>query len=414
MSNLTQSPKILKILVDPGTSLVKVLYNVNDGVVRLLTMGPEYVSLPNQKSEFLPSGDTKRAEVNAWVQVGEDDNCHLLGQLANSYRASTNLKKTKVELLHYKILGVLGAIAKNENLTTEYRVELALLIPFNEIDYLKRDKNWSKDLIKKVGGFRFQTSNISFELGRIDIKPEGFGYLSYFLKNKGSTLKNSNTALIMLGYRNTSCLFFRGGSLDRSCTGTSMFGYNAMLNNMVGQVPYLNESNILKAIDTNVEDSSSYLPEVGIKISDGETKINFAGLAQVHDPEKKEVEVKMLREVYSESLAEYWTLLTDWLEQKLPFAAEVDNILFCGGSYSFLADRLEVFAKDYNAKILEDKLIEELPKYLLWRRSPYLTAFKKGNFKHRFADAWGFFSSFSNYDKSRVLNIETGKTREKE
>ena len=94
--------------------------------------------------------------------------------------------------------------------------------------------------------------------------------------------------------------------------------------------------------------------------------------------------------------------------QTLPLGAEVDNFVFCGGSYELLKDNLEQLSKDYSAPILECPVADELTKYLVWRKSPDLPRFKKENLKYRFADAWGFFTHFAQYDLKRILNAETG------
>ena len=59
---------IIKLVVDPGTSLSKILYVVDSGTVKWMTMGAEYLTLPTESAKSLPiDSGMGQPEDNAWV-----------------------------------------------------------------------------------------------------------------------------------------------------------------------------------------------------------------------------------------------------------------------------------------------------------------------------------------------------------
>ena len=80
--NLAESKlkPVLKLVFDPGTSLSKILYIVNEGVAKWMTMGAEYLILPSESAEELPIGNGMgKPEDNAWVRLAKKSECHAVG-----------------------------------------------------------------------------------------------------------------------------------------------------------------------------------------------------------------------------------------------------------------------------------------------------------------------------------------------
>ena len=139
----------LVVVFDSGTSLLKILYVVNDARAKWMTMGAEYFPLPASRADSLTL-DLGRGnpEDHAWFRTSKSGECHTVGLLARNQRASTSIKKTKKELLAYKIIAAIGAIASREELLSSFELELGVLIPYNEYRHLKEDSNKAKKPMK--------------------------------------------------------------------------------------------------------------------------------------------------------------------------------------------------------------------------------------------------------------------------
>ena len=108
---------IIKLVVDPGTSVSKILYVVDEGTVKWMTMGAEYLDLPSESAKSLPiDSGMGQPEDNAWVRLSKSGECHAVGFVASNYRATVSIKKLKHESLPFKILAAVGAIASREKL----------------------------------------------------------------------------------------------------------------------------------------------------------------------------------------------------------------------------------------------------------------------------------------------------------
>ena len=88
----SKSKTQLTVVFDPGTSLSKILYVVNNGTVKWMTMGAEYLSLPSESAESLPIDNGMGiSEDNAWVRLSKSGECHAVGFVATNYRVTTSI-----------------------------------------------------------------------------------------------------------------------------------------------------------------------------------------------------------------------------------------------------------------------------------------------------------------------------------
>ncbi len=80
--------------------------------------------------------------------------------------------------------------------------------------------------------------------------PEGYGIAKSNSSNAegANYFHEGNTAVVMLGYRNTSCLFFRRGTVSKPESGTTDLGFYTLLDKLIEKVPGLSREDILKAI----------------------------------------------------------------------------------------------------------------------------------------------------------------------
>lgn len=394
----------LIVVFDPGTSISKIPYVINDGVVKWITMGAEYFPLSSNRADSLTNDSNLGSpEDNAWIRTTKSGECHTVGLLASNQQATTSIKKSKQELLDYKILAAIGAIATREKLDSSFKLELGVLIPYNEYTKLKEDKDWSSNLKSTLSSFYFQTRQLKVKLSDLQCVPEGYGIASYLSQGEyAADFSNGNSAVIMLGYRNTSCLYFRRGTLDQNFSKTTtLFGFHALLEKMVEKVPTLEKKDLIRAISTKTEENWSYSSDL-YNYKEVETKLQFEALS-------RKSESQQLEQAYQTSLSEYWKLLSDWLDEILPQVKEINLMVFGGGSYQLLKTQLAQYADSWDAECLETSAKDDLKKYLLWNDAPHKERFLKENLGVRFADAWGFFLKFADYDRSKTLHRRTGE-----
>ena len=399
----------IKLVIDPGTSLLKILYVVNDEPVEWLTMLPEYITLPSESAKYLEDRNGRGLpEDNAWVRLSESDECHLVGYVAKDYRATASIKKLKNESLIYKVLGVVGAIALKKKLPKSFKLELGVLLPLNEY---RLEVNWKNKFKEALSCFYFQNKQLKVKLSFFVYKPEGYGYTLYTHgKNDADYFHNGNTAIIMMGYRNTSCLFSHRGTPSQEHSQTTDLGFYTLLDKVIRKVPGCKHDHLIQAISTETEESWKRPNKKScLTYSEVSTVIDFASLTRSSNPNEAELEKSKIQQAYDASLDEYWRLISNWLDEILPCHKEVDAILVAGGSSALLKEQLEEYALGKNSKLYFPEVKDELKKYLLWKNAPFKEMFMEQNLGLRFADAWGFFVPFAKYDLNKILDRETGE-----
>ena len=418
LNNLAESkskpkskPKpILKLVVDPGTSLSKILYVVNEGTVKWMTMGAEYLTLPSASAKSLPiDSGMGQPEDSAWVRLSKSGECHAVGFVASNYRATVSIKKLKHESLPFKILAAVGAIASREKLGNNFKLKLGILLPYSEY---RLEHDWSSELKTALASFYFQDRLFKVRLTSFSCKPEGYGIAKFTNRCESADyFHQGNTAVIMLGYRNTSCLFFRRGTVSKPESGTTDLGFYTLLDKLIEKVPSLSRSDILKAIVNEYEESYGRVGNNQTYFSYKESlaTIDFASLVKYTTSESMEKEMSKIKENYDISLIEYWSLLKNWLEESLPRTSEIDAFVLGGGSYDLLEAHFSSYVNSVSAVCLNTDAANELKRYLLYGKDPRKERFMKESLAVRFADVWGFFVPFANYDLNLILDRNTGE-----
>ena len=400
----------LTVVFDPGTSLSKILYVVNNGTVKWMTMGAEYLSLPAKSAESLPiDSGMGLPEDNAWVKLSKSGECHAVGLVASNYRATTSIKKLKHESLMFKILATIGAIAQREKLGSNFDLELGVLLPMSEY---RLEHDWSAELKSALSSFYFQAQRLRVRLSDFLCMPEGYGIaMTNHLGNSAQKFIESNTAIIMLGYRNTSCLFFRRGTVSKPESGTTDLGFYTLLDKLIEKVPGLSREDILKAIKIEFKESWERASnnKTYFTYSEEYATVDFVSLVKSSSPKLVQKEEAKIKNAYHTSLNEYWSLLKNWLEEILPRTKEIDAFVFAGGSYDLLHSYFTEYVRSNEAESLYTDAARHLKKYLLWCDVTGKERFMKENLALRFADAWGFFVDFASYDLNKILDRHTGE-----
>ena len=401
---------ILKLVVDPGTSLSKILYVVDEGTVKWMTMGAEYLTLPTESAKSLPiDSGMGQPEDNAWVRLSKSGECHAVGFVASNYRATVSIKKLKHESLPFKILAAVGAIAQREKLGNNFKLKLGILLPYSEY---RLEHDWSSELKTALASFYFQDRLFKVKLTSFSCKPEGYGIAKFTNRCESADyFHQGNTAVVMLGYRNTSCLFFRRGTVSKPESGTTDLGFYTLLDKLIEKVPSLSRSDILKAMSSEYEETYGRVGKNQTYFSYKESlaTINFADLVQADSPELVEKEMAKIKNNYDVSLDEYWSLLKNWLEETLPRTNEIDAFVLAGGSYDLISACFSNYVDNLSAQYFCCDSANELKKYLLYGKDPRKERFMKESLAVRFADVWGFFVPFANYDLNLILDRNTGE-----
>ena len=387
----------LTLVCDLGTSLSKVLYRVGrNGSVQHLTMDAQHLILDadlignlNKSSEF------GRPEDNAWLQTDALD-CHLVGRLAQEYRATTSIKSLKYESIVPKILAIVGAIAVREKLSHSIKLDLAVLLPYGE---LSNSLELEKELQQLASEFKFQGDTYQVELKKCNFFPEGFGILSHLLEKKSLELVQSETvAVLMFGYRNTSLLLFQNGTLSVDRSETTNLGFYNFSDLIIKKTSGLTREDIQAAIYTCQENFINYQTAMGSEKS--VTKLAVEDLIKSRDRQRAEAEKSRLSTAISNSRKEYWQLIVAWLNEVLPSQRRLERLIYTGGTAGFFEQELNNYLLEKYSKIQitsTDEIEQELLSGLNLSEVG-LQKFKQQQLPLRFADVWGLFTSFARYN----------------
>lgn len=394
--NMNKRASKLTIVCDHGTSLTKVLYRVGrSGQPKHLTMDAQLLKLDVNVIENLQqTSKLGKPEHNAWLQI-DSNSCYLVGRLAQEYRASTSIKSLKYESIVPKILSVVGAIAVKEKLSDQIKLDLALLLPLGESS---NNSELEKELEESISEFKFQGKTIGVDLQRYRCQPEGYGIASNLLKICSlETVQAQTFAVLMFGYRNTSLLLFKDGTLSFDGSGTTNLGFYNFSDRIIKKTSGLTREDIQSAIYTCEENIINHKTALGEERLI--TKIVVEELVKSRDKQKAEVEKSRIETAISNSKREYWQLLEGWLDEVLPTQRQLDRLVYTGGTSGFFRQEL----KDYlsgkysdvevsSTELIERSLLSELN--LSKVESP---RFKQQQLPLRFADAWGLFIDFARY-----------------
>ena len=396
----------LTIVCDHGTSLSKVLYRIGrSGRVKHLTVDPELLKLDANVVEQLPrNSGFGRSEHNAWLQTNADS-CYLVGRLAQEYRASTSIKSLKYELIVPKILAVIGAIALKEKLSDRVKLDLALLLPIGESS---NNPQLKKELEESIKEFKFQGNTISVELQRYCCQPEGYGLACELLKSHSIDVVQSQTfALLMFGYRNTSLLLFKDGTLSMDRSETTNLGFYNFSDRIIKKTSGLSREDILSAVDTKKENFINHQTALGEERL--VTKIAAADLVKSQDKQKAKAEINNIEAAIALSKQEYWQLIEAWLNEVLPSQRHLDKLIYTGGTSGFFGQELSDYlsGKYPDIEVSSTEKMEQELQSELNLSEVGLEKFNRQRLALRFADAWGLFVDFARYASKKLA--EPGK-----
>jgi hypothetical protein len=397
MTRKGRKSKKLVLCLDTGTSLIKVMYRTGTGLVKHLCMDAMLLKLPASSASSLPqSSGLGKPEDNAWIQLHPNGDCYVVGRLAQEYRASVSIKKLKYESIVPKVLAVVAAIAAIEPMYSEIELQLGLLLPYGEYSNAGEIE---AELAEAAKEFFFQGQPFKIELSKYRCYPEGYGLaMSHANRLTIEQFQRQTFAYLMFGYRNTSLLLFRHGTLSRAQSRTTQLGFYDSIDKVTSKVSGLSREEVQASIRTVEEDFYNTA-----KVNRDKhlvTKIVVEDLIKSTDSNKAAKEKGDIEAAIKTGTQEYWQLIINWLDEVLPPLSQLNEVVYCGGTSEFLKDKLiDYFAsKDKllrvsSSSIEEKELIEALQ---LDERK--LKSFKEQNLALRFADNWSLFVNFAGYE----------------
>ena len=399
----------LTVVGDHGTSLTKVLYRVGrSGQPNQLTMDAQLLKLDVNTIENLQqTSGFGKPEHNAWLQTN-GNSCYLVGRLAREYRASTSIKSLKYESIVPKILSVVGAIAVKEKLSERIKLDLALLLPLGESS---NNIELERELAESIREFKFQGKTYEVDLQRYRCQPEGYGIASHLLKICSiETVQAQTFAVLMFGYRNTSLLLFKNGTLSFDGSETTSLGFYNFSDRIIKKTSGLTREDIQSAIYTCRENIINHKTALGEERLT--TKIVVEELVKSRDKQRAEFEKARIEAAINNSQIEYWQLLEGWLEEVLPTQRQLDRLIYTGGTSGFFRQELNDYLSAKYSEDVEVSSTEELERELqleLKLSKISSNRFKRQQLPLRFADAWGLFVDFARYTLASLLTSQVSQ-----
>jgi hypothetical protein len=321
---MKHSHQEIRIGLDPGSSLTKVVYSLND-MLQYFWMEPEVLALPVSPTDIGTVDFCTDPEHQAWLQLPQDDNFYAVGQLAHQFKAIARLDKLKYEQALYKILAVIGAIVQREQVTSRFTVKLVTVLPHGE--YLNGDQLKSQ-IATALKGFEFRGQKMKGILDDFLCLPEGGGHAWNLIQQHGkSWFKKRVVVILMVGHRDISCLTFSHGVVDPNHSKTTALGFIELLKRIIRRTAGLDEA----IASTVFQIGTDYQPDNPL----------IRALVRSTQPMNVEREAQEICEAIRIARLEYGSLVNNWLDETLPRSLEM--IIVGGGASFYLKDELTQF-----------------------------------------------------------------------
>jgi hypothetical protein len=213
----SQTPTLL-LACDLGKSGGKFFYKLLNGQTHALWMDAEVAQRSAVGVAQVSQGG--RPQDNAWFRLGDDLVC--VGKSAQAFLDYNSFKEDKSLKAAERIVGVLGAVAKIENLPPKFEAIVWILLPINELATRQKISARLSEICK---GFCFQDET-EYRIGlKLSFRPEGYGIYvqrKCQLQQAGVAITQRTTWIEMLGHRNGTQLAFETGTLN-AAKSTSKF-----------------------------------------------------------------------------------------------------------------------------------------------------------------------------------------------
>jgi hypothetical protein len=307
--NMQQVPHLL-LVVDPGTSLIKVMASIAGKPIdeyKAIEILPYCVDV--QKSELLcPNPDFDANSL--WIKIGDDYSA--IGHFANvHYPARLDAKSSKDDTVVKKVCGAIALCTQLFKLPPIFNLTINLLLPPGEQgikDYFKDDLTTALKKLSTPAGL------IKPKLLGVTVLSEGMGVWSDCkLKYEPN---NQKWAVIMSGFRNTSLIVTNVGLItDRKTCQTGLY---ALLSQISGGYDL---ADLVKPVATYLETGDAMLFDHLLK-------------SKYQDRERAQLVTSI-----QAAKAKIVQTLADYLNDHLP--SQLDLIVKCGGTFDSIGTDLD-------------------------------------------------------------------------
>jgi hypothetical protein len=352
----TKTPHLL-IAIDFGASATKAVGSVEDNPdCEAILMTPHCIKVEDDTLPNNPEFD----ENSTWVKLG--DELYIVGKWAAiRYSESIRVRPNKVTTALPKIWAVVGLFAQKFKLPAKFKVSIIFVLPPAE---------WAQRVIieeKLTSVETIQTPRGTIEPKLIGISsaPEGLG----ILQSQGWAKAPGVSIIVMLGFRNASSIASDYGKVDRP--QTSDLGFHHLLKSIASKTgykieemiePVFNHRQAQLTLAQASQDLASHKYKMDRADYNTPTRQKYEGLIE-QDKQRiatskltlqngfdrflrcagkdRDTERAIAIKAVESSTANYFELLTDWLDEMLPTQSE--RICLCGGTANYLGTELDSF-----------------------------------------------------------------------
>lgn len=352
---------ILFVSVDVGSSGTKVIYQFKGwSKPQFFMMSPHVEQIKKSDFQRYQQGQLWNGiplpEHEAFLEW--QNQIFVVGDFALVFAEIDRIKERKYENALYKVLAALGVILEKQQLGTSKNgngkagkpnvvVHLAFLLPWNEYNDYPR---FHAQLQKMLADFKFRGQAWNVQLSQHFLcRPEGAGLLAIQTKRNGvAWLQHRKVAVLMLGHRNTTLLYFEQGV--RKFAESPQLGFSLFLDMVCSSVSGISRDSLAKAIFRGLSEgqmqvygqdyhyygqpSSTVHPQwINLKA--------IQGLASAKDASLRAQEIQDIAAAIVLATGNYWFRLQQWLQMNLP--EWVNDVIVGGGAAAFLEPELETF-----------------------------------------------------------------------
>ena len=357
----------LLVVFDPGSSLTKIFYAVGSSKPECLLMEPEVIQVSKESIEAYENSlvGQPNPEDCAWIAV--DGKYLAVGFLARTqFLANRGLDELKYERAIYKVLAAVGAIAEREAMPSGFSLSLGLLLPWGE--YQDRER-FERLVAQGLANFNFRFQNFSVSLELFDCKPEGGGLFLVRRRQLGEAFNQQDTSVLVIGYRNASCLTVKRGSVIKG--DTSDLGFVRLVEKVQQRTSGQKAERLAPAIY-----------KAGAKVQPKA----LLDLARSSTPALRQEEVAQIAQAVKFARTDYWRALSNWLYNNVP--SQLNEVIISGGTAGYLHSQLKEYFS-YTAIAWIDELETKI-------QSAFGSSVGTASLSLRLTDAYGLFLFLSN------------------
>lgn len=319
----------LLLTVDLGGSLTKIAAATASGKYLLLAVASEVAAIPRETLEEVQNGywGEGNLESRLWVATKGGES-YAVGRFARQrFKSQIDLSLPKTELAVPKILSALWILKEHFNLSNNFYIRLAVLLPAGECSTIDRQE--LVDLLKpSLTAFSTPTGKMSVKLfANPVVKPEGGGLLLHYKSLQGEEFSAKSVGILGIGFRNANLLICKDGTIAESDRITSDLGFYSLIQRC---------KEIVGSTVDEVE-LATVVAKVGQDIN---SRIISKYLQKINKEQRKDSFIDAI----ARSQTMYWTLLINWF--KHVHIDSLDELVLYGGTSEYFREKLQNHFQD--------------------------------------------------------------------